>query len=132
MNKIFLDTNVLVSAIDTTRTNHKKAIKLIEKIKNKEYQAFISTQIIGEFYVSLTRSVGGIGAPLSPNEARKEIEEMLSSEIFTVLPITEIILRNSLILSAEKGIKEVKFWDVVIIATMLENEIPILYTENQM
>jgi len=24
----------------------------------------------------------------------------------------------------------VRFWDVVIIATMLENEIPILYTEN--
>jgi len=62
MNKIFLDTNVLVSAIDTTRENHKKAISLIEKIKEKEIQGFISTQIIGEFYVSLTRSLGGIKA----------------------------------------------------------------------
>jgi len=60
MNKIFLDTNVLVSAIDTTRENHKKVISLIEKIKEKEVQGFISTQIIGEFYVSLTRSFGGI------------------------------------------------------------------------
>ncbi len=130
MNKIFLDTNVLVSAIDTTRANHKKAIKLIEKIKKNEYQAFISTQIIGEFYVSLTRSLGGIAAPLSPDEAGKEIEEMLSSEMFTVLPVTEVIIRKSLILSAERGIKEVKFWNVVIIATMLENRISILYTEN--
>ena len=55
MSKIFLDTNVLVSLIDTTRINHKKALRLIGKIKRKELQGFISTQIVGEFYVSLTR-----------------------------------------------------------------------------
>ena len=130
MNKIFLDTNVLVSAIDTTRENHKKVISLIEKIKEKEVQGFISTQIIGEFYVSLTRSFGGINAPLTPEEAGKEIEEMLSSGIFTVLPITELILRKALILASDKGIKGINFWDVVVVATMLENEISILYTEN--
>jgi len=72
MDKIFLDTNVLVSSIDTTRANHKKAIFLIEKIKKGEFQGFISTQIIGEFYVSLTRNFGGIKAPLNSDEARKE------------------------------------------------------------
>jgi len=76
MNKIFLDTNILVSSIDTTRANHEKAIWLIEKIRKKKFQAFISTQIIGEFYVSLTRNFGGIKAPLSSDEARKEIEEL--------------------------------------------------------
>jgi len=69
---------VLVSAIDTTRVNHKKAICLIEKIRRKEVQSFISTQIIGEFYVSLTRSFGDINTPLTSKEAGKEIEEMLS------------------------------------------------------
>jgi len=54
MSKIFLDRNVLVSSIDTTRINHKKALRLIGKIKRKELQGFISTQIVGEFYVSLT------------------------------------------------------------------------------
>jgi len=130
MNKIFLDTNVLVSSIDTTRTNHKKALGLIEKIKRKELQGFISTQIVGEFYVSLTRIFGGIKAPLTPEEAKEEIEQMLSSGIFIVLPVTELALRKSLILSSKKGIKGVNFWDVVIIATMLENGISILYTEN--
>ncbi|OAG27041.1 PIN domain-containing protein [Thermodesulfatator autotrophicus] len=130
MNKIFLDTNVLVSAIDTTRKNHKKAIKLIEKIKKNTYQAFISTQIVGEFYVSLTRNFGGINAPLSPDEARKEIEEMLFSGLFIVLPVTEDILRRCLALCSEKDVIGVRFWDVVIIATMLENKIPIICTEN--
>ncbi len=130
MSKIFLDTNVLVSSIDTTRANHKKALRLIEKIKRKELQGFISTQIVGEFYVSLTRIFGGIEAPLTPEEAKEEIEQMLSSAIFIVLPVTELTLRKSLILSAKKGIKGANFWDVVIIATMLENGISILYTEN--
>jgi len=130
MSKIFLDTNVLVSSIDTTRINHKKALRLIEKIKKKELQGFISTQIVGEFYVSLTRIFGGIEAPLSPEEAKEEIEQMLSSGIFVVLPVTELALRKGLILSSKKGIKGVNFWDAVVIATMLENEISILYTEN--
>ncbi len=130
MNKIFLDTNVLVSSIDTTRTNHKKALRLIEKIKRRELQGFISTQIVGEFYVSLTRIFEGIEAPLTPEEAKEEIEQMLSSGIFIVLPVTELALRKSLILSSKKGIKGANFWDVVIIATMLENGISILYTEN--
>ncbi len=130
MSKIFLDTNVLVSSIDTTRVNHKKALRLIGKIKTKELQGFISTQIVGEFYVSLTRIFGGIEAPLSPEEAKEEIEQMLSSGIFVVLPVTELALRKSLILSSKKGIKGVNFWDAVVIATMLENEISILYTEN--
>ena len=130
MNKIFLDTNILVSAIDTTRVNHKKATQLIGKIRKEKFQAFISTQIIGEFYVSLTRSMRGINAPLTPDEAKIEIEEMLSSGIFTVLSVTENILRRAVSLCAGKKVKGLKFWDVVIIATMLENEISIIYTEN--
>ena len=130
MNKIFLDTNILASAIDTTRANHKKAIQLIEKIRKKEFQAFISTQIIGEFYVVLTKNIGGVKSPLSPDEAKREIKEMLTSEMFMVLPITETIMRKSVVLASQRNIKGVNFWDVVIIATMLENEIPIIYTEN--
>ena len=109
MSKIFLDRNVLVSSIDTTRINHKKALRLIGKIKRKELQGFISTQIVGEFYVSLTRIFGGIEAPLSPEEAKEEIEQMLSSGIFVVLPVTELALRKGLILCSKKGIKGVNF-----------------------
>ena len=39
-------------------------------------------------------------------------------------------MRKGLILCSKKGIKGVNFWDVVVIATMLENGISILYTEN--
>ena len=130
MNNIFIDTNILVSAIDTTRVNHKKAIELIEKIKKEEFQAYISTQVIGEFYVSLTRSTRGINVPMTVYDAKIEIEEMLSSKIFTILSVTGNIIRKAVSLCAEKKIKGLKFWDVVIVATMLENEISTIYTEN--
>jgi len=61
---------------------------------------------------------------------RKKIKEILSSGIFTVLPITEVILKRSIVLPATKDVKGIKFWDVLIIATMLENEISTIYTEN--
>ncbi|MDL1957612.1 MAG: hypothetical protein LWW95_11310 [Candidatus Desulfofervidus auxilii] len=47
------------------------------------------------FYVSLTRIFGGIEAPLTPEEAKEEIEQMLSFGIFIVFPVTELALRRS-------------------------------------
>lgn len=55
---------------------------------------------------------------------------MLVSGIFTILPLIEFVLKRALTLSSGRNIKGVKFWDVVIVATMLENDIPVLYTEN--
>jgi len=40
MNKAFIDTNILISAIDTTRQNHTKAIVLVNKIKKKGNRGF--------------------------------------------------------------------------------------------
>ena len=60
MDKIFLDTNVLVSAIDITRKNHKKAIQLIKEIKTKGFQTFISTRCIIKARVYMYKVRGGI------------------------------------------------------------------------
>ena len=44
---------------------------------------------------------------------------MLASEMFVVLPITEAIMTRSIVLASQTNIKGVKFWDVVIIATIV-------------
>ena len=72
----------------------------------------------------------GINVPLTAYEAKIEIEKMLSSKIFTVLSVTEEIIGKAVPLCAEKKVKGLKFWDVVLVATMLENEISTIYTEN--
>lgn len=130
MSKVFIDTNVLVSSIDTTRINHKKTLHFIDKVKSGKFYGFISTQVIGEFYVSLTKATGGINSPLTSKEADDEILQLLFSGIFTVLPVTESILKKAVTLSSNKDIKGIRFWDVVVVSTMLENDVVTLYTEN--
>jgi len=53
MNKIFLDTNIIIDFIDTSRKNHLKAKKLIVKLIEKEYEIFISEDMISTVYYVL-------------------------------------------------------------------------------
>ncbi len=126
MNRVFLDTNVLVSSMDTTRKFHEEALGLVTKVKGGGLEAFISTQVVGELYVSLTRSYGGSEAPLNPAAAEEELDALLGSGLFTILPVTSGAISRAVTLSAQKGIRGVKFWDTVIVATMLESGIPAL------
>ena len=130
MSEIFLDTNVLVSCIDTTRRLHREAFALIDRVRGGELKAFISTQVVGEFYVSLTKSHGGLKAPLSAEEAGEELEALLGSGLFTLLPVTPGVVSRAVTLSVQKGIRGIRFWDVVIVATMLEGGLSTLCTEN--
>lgn len=130
MSEVFLDTNVLVSCIDTTRRLHREAFALIDRVRGGELKAFISTQVVGEFYVSLTKSYRGLKAPLSAEEAGEELEALLGSGLFTILPVTPGVVSRAVTLSVQKGIRGVKFWDVVIVATMLESGLSTLCTEN--
>ena len=130
MIEIFLDTNVLVTCIDTTRNFHAEALLLIDEVKRGVLNAAISTQVVGEFYVSITRSAGGVCAPLTSEEAEKEVDSLLRSGVFKVLPVTPAIIKRAVELSSSRGISGVRFWDVVLIATLLENGLKTLCTEN--
>ncbi len=130
MTEVFLDANVLVTCIDTTRRFHAEALALIGGVKRGKLKAFISTQVLGEFYVSITRSVGGLCAPLNPKEAGEEIGSLLGSGLFDVLVVTPGIVKRAVELSTSRGITGIRFWDVVLVATLLENGLGILCTEN--
>lgn len=131
MGDVFLDTNVLVSCIDTTRRHHAEAFELIGRVRRGELRAFISTQVIGEFYVSLTRSAGGVSPPLTPEEAGEEVRALINSRLFTVLPVDGDVIIRAVRLASSRGIRGVRFWDVVIVSTMLENGLSVLCTENE-
>jgi len=131
MGDVFLDTNVLVSCIDTTRRHHAEAFELIRRVRRGELRVFISTQVIGEFYVSLTRSMGGVSSPLTPEEAGEEVGALINSGLFVILPISGDVIVRAVHLSSARGIKGVRFWDVVIVSTMLENGLSVLCTENE-
>ena len=107
-DRVFLDSNVLVYAYD--KHEPEKQTQAQELLKNaiKEESAILSAQVLGEFFVVVTRR---IKEPLPINDAEKVID------ILTVLPVAEIDL--PLVKLAIKTQKDygISYWDSLIVAT---------------
>jgi predicted nucleic acid-binding protein len=120
-DKIFVDTNVLVYAHDlSTGDRHAKASGIIEGLWEAE-TGVISTQVLQEFYVTVTRK---IKSPLKPVEAREIILNYLSWPVQVNDPETTIR-------ASEIGEKNnLSFWDALIIAAALRLQAKKIITED--
>ncbi len=104
---IFVDTNILVYAYDIdAEEKHTTAQDLLMRLW-KTRQGVLSTQVLQEFYVTVTRK---LSTPLDPATARRVIAPYQAwhvqlIEIATVLEASEIAERHQL-----------SFWDGLIIA----------------
>ena len=105
--RIFVDTNILVYAHDLDAGPKRKiAVAIMEELWEQE-MGVISTQVLQEFYVTVTRK---ISTPLSRATTRGIIEDYLYWQVEQNSPAT--------ILSASE-IEErymLSFWDSLIIA----------------
>jgi predicted nucleic acid-binding protein len=120
-DKIFLDTNFLIYAHDIDAgIKHDLALSIIEKIWEEE-TGIISTQVIQEFYVNVTRKIPN---PITPVQGRGIILNYFSWQVETVEPHT--ILSASEI--EEKYV--LSFWDSLIIATASQSEAVKILTED--
>jgi predicted nucleic acid-binding protein len=81
----------------------------------------VSTQVLQEFYVSVTRK---LAQPLDAETAYRAVEDLAA------LPVVQI--DTTLILSAitRHRKEQVSFWDALIIQAALEGGAGILYTED--
>lgn len=106
-DKVFLDTNIIVYAYDKHEPEKMEKARLLLKSGIAEESAVLSSQVLGEFFVVVTRR---INKPLSADEAM-EIIDLLS-----VLPVAEIDL--SLVRRAVGTCKEygISYWDSLIVA----------------
>jgi predicted nucleic acid-binding protein len=121
IDKVFLDTNILIYAHDIDAgLKHDVALSIIEKIWEEE-TGIISTQIIQEFYVNVTRKIPN---PITPVQARGIILNYFSWQVEGVEPHT--ILSASEI--EEKYV--LSFWDSLIIATASQSEAVKILTED--
>jgi predicted nucleic acid-binding protein len=119
-DKVFIDTNIFVySALDDEeeKVKREKAIELLKQFSDK--QTIVSTQILNEFYSVL----------LKHNIPDKDIQDKLNTIIkdSMVSLIRVETIKNSWELRAKYNIS---FWDSLIVASALENECQILYSED--
>jgi predicted nucleic acid-binding protein len=120
-DKIFVDTNILVYAHDlSTGDRHARASAIIESLWEAE-TGVISTQVLQEFYVTVTRK---IKSPLKPTETREIILNYLAWPVQVNDP--EMTIRASEI--AEKV--NLSFWDALIVAAALRIQAKKILTED--
>jgi predicted nucleic acid-binding protein len=120
-NKSFVDTNVIVYAYDLTAgEKHSRAKKAVLDLW-RSGRGLISTQILQELHVTLTRK---IPHPLKIAPAKEIIEDMLTWDV--VVNDGESILQAISLESQEK----LSFWDALVVAAAARGGAGILLSED--
>ncbi|MGB5065550.1 MAG: PIN domain-containing protein [Candidatus Competibacter sp.] len=115
---LFLDTNVLVYLFDCDEPG-KKAI--VEGMFRDSVGIRLSTQVLQEFYVTVTRK---LGRPMPPEQALIAVEHF---QTYLVAPITNDLINKGIRRSIDARIS---FWDGLIVETALAERVDLLVTED--
>lgn len=121
-DSILVDTNLLVYAYDRSEpVKQSQAIRILDYLSSNNL-GVISTQVLAEFFVSVTRK---ITAPLSVEQAFTSIENYLAA--WPVLDMT-----GQIVLEAVRGVRDYQFsyYDAQIWAVARLNQIPVIFSED--
>ena len=115
----FLDTNILVYAVTSDVSQRPKRKRALEIIQTEDFA--VSTQVLQEFYVIVTRK---LSRPLTPGQALEWIEELavfpcVATEVSLVKIAIEISVRY-----------QTSYWDAAILAAAESMGAPRLYSED--
>ncbi|HEX54896.1 MAG TPA: PIN domain-containing protein [Candidatus Altiarchaeales archaeon] len=121
-----IDTNILVYAYDKTeREKHRICRDLVARCWNLETEYAISLQNISEFYVIITRKVEN---PIPIQNARSIVKDIIDFNGWRKINFTQNTIISAM--NINKRYK-IHYWDALLAATMRENDIFSIYTENE-
>jgi len=119
--KVFFDTNILVYLFDAgTPARQRQARSLLDK-HTRAGETLLSTQVLQEFYVAVTRKLSAVLEPDVAYEAVKELAVMPTVRVDTLLILSAIQLSRQ---------HQLSFWDALIIRSALEGGASVLYSED--
>ena len=119
--RVFLDTNVLVYLFDTD--DPAKQHRAQDLLSNRELRAqlILSTQVLQEFYVSVTRK---LATPLDTEAAFQAVQDLAAFPVVQIDP-------PLILLAIQRSRKaKVSFWDALILEAALANGATLLYSED--
>lgn len=118
---VFLDTNILIYAHDLDAGNkHHIAQKVVKDLWEKR-SGVLSTQVLQEFYINVTKKILN---PILPLEAREIIRSYICWEIKENHPMS--VIRASEI--EEKY--HISFWDALVVVAAYEAKVDKILTED--
>ena len=119
--KFFFDTNVLVYLFDADSSDQRKKARALFRKHSEAGDILLSTQILQEFYVAVTRK---LARPLEVAAAAQAVSS------FAELPLVQI--DSKLILSAihRSRNNQLSFWDALVVQAAIEGHAGTLYSED--
>ena len=127
---VFLDSNILVYAINEKGPYYIGARAILDMINKGELRVCLSPQVLSEFYAVITNP-RKLERALSPQEAADVVERFLSAGAVLKLYPKKSTLKLTLKLVKHYQIKALDFFDAQIVATMLDNGVTTIYTVNE-
>lgn len=105
MSDVFLDTNLLIYAIDKDQPVKRRRARQVLRRLNESGTGVISTQILQEFYVVATGKLG-----MEPARAKRLVRLLSKVALITVTPP---LIENAIDVSVAN---QISFWDALVIA----------------
>ncbi len=127
--QVLFDTNILVYAANKASPFHSKAKALREKAEKGILKTYISIQNLAEFYAVITDRKR-VEKPLSPQVAKEEVKKYLEADFIRKIYPTEEVLKIAIELGHKYNICAQRFFDILLVATMLSKGISTIYTIN--
>ena len=115
----FVDTNVLVYLFDDDSPHKQKTARQL--LDDRAEQLVLSTQVLGEFYVTVTRK---LAKPLATSRAIEALDTLCA---FPVRGLGADLVRSAVHRSASS---QVSYWDALIIESALDAGATVLLTED--
>ncbi len=120
-DRTFVDTNIIVYAYDRSAgAKHEKARKILVDLW-KSGAGVISTQVIQEFFVTVTRK---LPRPMEPESARKVVSDLL---LWNHVTIEGAMILDAIDLHGKHGYS---FWDSLIIIAAKQADCALLLSED--
>jgi predicted nucleic acid-binding protein len=117
----FVDTNVLVYALDKSNSPKKRVAQRLINELMEEDRLRVSTQVLQELFVTLTRKVK---QPCSSEEALAVLEDLTA---WPLMAVDYAAIRAAVRLADEA---ELSFWDALVVVAAARTGAAVLYTEN--
>ena len=125
-----IDTNILVYAYNLDSPHHLKAYNFLkEEVLGGKLKACLPYQSLYEFYSILTNP-RRVERPLEPDKAREIIESYMKARNIPKIYPRKSNLRNVLDLLTKYIISRQEIFDVVFVATLIDNGVDGIITRN--
>ena len=118
-SRSFVDTNVLVYAFDDADPRKRDRARAV--LNDGSATLIISSQVVGEFYVVVTRR---LATPLTPDAARAAVGELLK---LPVVPIDGELTRAAV---ATSQAAPLSYWDALIVEAAVASRCDRVLTED--